>query len=183
MKKIKFDTKYGQLLSILKCDASRFVEYTRNGRPRYRVGEMLQVDPEQVSRLIANEGIRHSIPFRACFMNNYNDIFSFPTDTVFVLQITAIHQLRASEFSLIDTLRLGVKSSDLNGIRALTIPDFGTYTCHTHSSQICALNAYLQQVCPLLEEIRTSNPVYTLYEFTTLIDPILEDEEDEEVIC
>ena len=179
MKKISFNIPSGQLLSILKGDATRFVDYSPKTRPNYHIGEQLQISPEQVSLIISTPAIRNSVPFKTCFLNTYNDIFSFPTDTFFMIQITNVRQLQATEFTLIDTLRLGIKSCKINGVSGYMIPNFSNYTCQIYSSQICTLNAFLHQTCTLPDEIVASNPTYNLYEFTTIINPKLEEEDYE----
>ena len=178
MKKISFNIPSGQLLSILKGDTTRFIDYTPKARPNYHIGEQLQIDPEQIKHIISTPTIRDSVPFKAGFLNTYNDIFSFPTDTFFMIQITNVRQLRATDFTLIDTLRLGVKSCKINGIPGYMIPNFDNYTCQTYSSQICALNAFLHQTYPLPNEIMASNPTYNIYEFTTIFNPEIEEEEE-----
>ncbi len=175
MKKISFDITSGQLLSILKGDASRFVDYTPRHRPNYMIGEQLQIDPEQVKSIIQNQAIRHSIAFRAGYLNHYNDLFSFDTETFFMIQITNIRQLRATDFTLTDTLRLGVKSCRLNDCNGYMIPNFENYTSQIFTSHICALQAYIRQICPLKASLSASNPIYNLYEFTTIINPEIEE--------
>lgn len=178
MKKISFNIPSGQLLSILKGDATRFVDYTTKAQPTYHIGEQLQIDPCQVKRIIENQALRHSIPFRAGFLNNYNDIFSFDPETFFMLEITNVRRLRATDFTLTDTLRLGVKSCRLNECSGYMIPNFENYTSQVFSSPCCALQAYIRQICPLEESLSVSNPIYNLYEFTTIINPNFDEEED-----
>ena len=178
MKKISFNIPSGQLLSILKGDATRFIDYTPRHRPNYQIGEQLQIDPEQVKAIIQNQAIRHSIAFRAGYLNHYNDLFSLETETFFMIQITNIRHLQATDFTLTDTLRLGVKSCRLNDYSGYMIPNFENYTCQVYSSAICALQAYIRQICPLKESLSSTNPIYNLYEFTTIINPDLEEFSD-----
>ena len=178
MRKISFNIPSGQLLSILKGDASRFIDYTPRHRPHYHIGEQLQIDPEQVKSIILNQVMRHSLPFRAGFLNHYNDIFTLETDTFFMIQITNIRHLRATDFTLTDTLRLGIKSCRLNECNRYMIPNFENYTSQVFSSPICALQAYIRQICPLKESLSASNPIYNLYEFTTIINPEIENNEE-----
>lgn len=178
MKKISFNTASGQLLSILKGDATRFIDYTPRHRPNYHIGEQLQIDPEQVRAVIQNQAIRHSIAFRAGYLNHYNDLFTLEADTFFMIQITNIRQLRATDFTLTDTLRLGIKTCRLNDYNGYMIPNFENYTSQVFSSSICALQAYIRQICPLSDSLSASNPIYNLYEFTTIINPDLEEISD-----